>query len=113
MPVYEYECRACGGFTALRPMAEFQDPQPCPECGAVAPRVIHTAPAFAGMPAAARRARATNERSADSPRLSSQGGHVHGPGCGCGAGQKTPNRTLYHANGAKSFPTNRPWVINH
>lgn len=113
MPVYDYECPACGDFTALRPMAECQDPHPCPECGGTARRVIRTAPAFAGMPAARRAAHATNERSADTPRQSGQGGHVHGPGCGCGSGHGKPGRTLHHANGAKSFPGNRPWVINH
>ena len=110
MPVYEYECPTCGDFTALRPMSEAREPQPCPDCSALAPRVLRTAPAYAGMPAAARKAHSVNERSADSPRLSSEGGHKHGPGCGCGS---KPGRTLHHANGAKSFPGNRPWMINH
>lgn len=112
MPVYEYECRICGGFTALRPMSEYREPQPCPDCAAPAPRVLRTAPAFGAMPAATRAAHATNERSADSPRLSSDSGHKHGPGCGCGSHGK-PSRTLHHPGGAKSFPGNRPWVINH
>lgn len=72
MPIYDYECEACGPFTAMRPMAQFRDPCTCPECGAAAPRTILNAPAVAGA---------------------NQGGHIafaatgpNGPptpGCGC------------------------------
>jgi len=44
MPVYEYLCDSCGPFTDMRPMAECELPQDCPDCGAVAPRVILPAP---------------------------------------------------------------------
>ncbi|MBS0640082.1 MAG: FmdB family zinc ribbon protein [Acetobacteraceae bacterium] len=40
MPTYEYECPDCGPFTDVRPMAEFEQPQPCPDCGAMAPRLL-------------------------------------------------------------------------
>ncbi|WP_409567228.1 FmdB family zinc ribbon protein [Methylobacterium sp. E-016] len=33
MPIYEYACEMCGPFTAMRPMAQFLDACPCPECG--------------------------------------------------------------------------------
>lgn len=49
MPTYEYACASCGPFTAVRPLAEFRDPQPCPQCAASAPRVTLTVPAFRGM----------------------------------------------------------------
>jgi putative FmdB family regulatory protein len=40
MPTYEYECADCGPFSELRPMAEFDRPQPCPDCAALAPRLL-------------------------------------------------------------------------
>ena len=40
MPLYEYLCDRCGGFAETRPLAEFADPQPCPGCGALAPRAL-------------------------------------------------------------------------
>ncbi len=47
MPNYEYECENCGPFMENRPMAEFDQPQPCPDCGDLAPRLL-TCPALAG-----------------------------------------------------------------
>jgi putative FmdB family regulatory protein len=108
MPTYEYACGDCGEFTALRPMAQRHEPQPCPECGAPAPRVLATAPAFAGLPAAARQAHALNERSAHEPKQSSR----HGAGCSCcsGAGKSSAVRS---PDGKKAFPGKRPWMISH
>ncbi|MBI1396371.1 MAG: zinc ribbon domain-containing protein [Betaproteobacteria bacterium] len=112
MPTYEYLCGHCErDFTAVRRMAEASLPQPCPECGAPAPRAMMTAPAYAGMPAATRQAHAVNERSRHEPRSSAQAGHRHGPGCGCGSG---PSRTTVTTpDGRKTFPTKRPWMISH
>ena len=39
MPTYEYECPDCGPFSDVRPMAEFDQPQPCPDCGAPIQRI--------------------------------------------------------------------------
>ena len=47
MPSYDYDCQRCGPFTASRPMAEFAQPQPCPDCGTAAPRAL-TVPAIGG-----------------------------------------------------------------
>jgi putative FmdB family regulatory protein len=47
MPTYEYECADCGPFTEVHPMAEFDRPQPCPDCTTLAPRLL-TAPALGG-----------------------------------------------------------------
>jgi putative FmdB family regulatory protein len=47
MPNYEYECETCGPFTENRPMAEFDQPQPCPDCNDLSPRLL-TCPALAG-----------------------------------------------------------------
>ena len=56
MPVYEYLCNDCGPFTDMRPMAECDDPQDCPQCETESPRVILTAPAFFCMPSDKRKA---------------------------------------------------------
>jgi putative FmdB family regulatory protein len=115
MPVYEYRCGACGPFTQMRPMAECELPSDCPECGARAPRVILTAPHCSTMSSQARLAHATNERSAHAPRtLSSMKASAksHGAGCSCCSG-KSSRMMRRGKNGAKSFPTSRPWMISH
>lgn len=48
MPTYDYECGNCGPFSENRPMAEFDRPQPCPDCGDDAPRLL-TVPSIGGM----------------------------------------------------------------
>lgn len=47
MPTYQYECEDCGPFNEVRPMAEYDRPQPCPDCGRDAPRLL-TAAAIGG-----------------------------------------------------------------
>jgi putative FmdB family regulatory protein len=47
MPTYDYECEDCGPFAEVRPMAEYDRPQPCPDCGQEAPRLL-TAPSLGG-----------------------------------------------------------------
>ena len=79
MPAYDYLCEACGPFTAVRPMAEFQAPHPCVECGELARRAMLTAPAFSGLDGGTRRANSTNERSANAPSR----GRRHPASCGC------------------------------
>ena len=116
MPVYEYECTACGGFSAVRRLAEYKEPQPCPDCGTPSPRALHTAPAYSGMPSTDRKAHAINERSAHEPRSSKDGaatGHRHGPGCGCGSGSIGRSKTVTASDGSKTFPAKRPWMISH
>jgi putative FmdB family regulatory protein len=105
MPVYEYECAACGPFTAFRSMADYAKPCPCEACGTEAPRAFLTAPAFASMDATKRKSIAVNERAAHAPRRS-QG---HGPGCGCCA----PKPASRAPAAAKTFPGARPWMISH
>jgi putative FmdB family regulatory protein len=107
MPVYDYLCARCGPFTSARPMAEFEQPQPCEECGVHAPRAMLTAPAFSGLDAGQRRARDVNERSAHAPQRATR----HPASCGCCSGGR---KTLgAEAVAAKSFPTQRPWMIGH
>jgi putative FmdB family regulatory protein len=40
MPTYDYECETCGPFSENHPMAEFDKPQPCPDCGEMAQRLL-------------------------------------------------------------------------
>ncbi|WP_072394179.1 zinc ribbon domain-containing protein [Hyphomicrobium sp. CS1GBMeth3] len=108
MPMYDYDCPACGPFTAMRVMAEFELPQDCPTCGGEAPRVLLTAPAFAGMDRGRRMAAETNERSSHEPKRSSG----HGAGCGCCSG-KAAKKNAQEPAAAKSFPAARPWMISH
>lgn len=103
MPLYDYECAACGPFSEIRPMAESGLPFACPGCGATAPRVLLGAPGLATMSGSARTAMATNERSAHAPKRAS--GHSHGAGCGCSSHGK--------AAATKSTPGRRPWMLSH
>lgn len=100
MPTYAYDCAECGGFDALRPLAEYDLPAACPGCGQACARAL-TLPHVAGMDGAQRVAAATNERSAHAPRST----RMHGGGCAC----CTPKRP----GAAKGFPAARPWMISH
>jgi putative FmdB family regulatory protein len=115
MPVYEYLCSACGPFTEIRPMAEYQKPQSCPECQRKAPRVLLTAPRFSTLSNELRVAHATNERSAAAPSTLSSLKSQHGSGCSCCSplSNKKSRKTARGKNGAKSFPGARPWMISH
>jgi putative FmdB family regulatory protein len=112
MPLYEYLCEDCGPFTAIRPMAEYADPQPCPGCDAQAPRVLLTAPHLATMASSTRLAHAANERSSHVPQVLSQSAAAHRAGCACCTGASS-RRMTRSRNGAKSFPASRPWMISH
>jgi putative FmdB family regulatory protein len=111
MPLYEYECKAHGPFAAMRPMSESHLGEECPRCHRKAARVILSAPAFAGMPADARLAHATNERSAHAPKSSRD--FRHAKGCGCCHGKSKPSIGADGTKAAKSFPSKRPWMISH
>ena len=106
MPTYDYLCTECGSFSALRPMADYAAPQDCPGCGQSSRRAMLTVPNIAAMPAGRRNAFATNERSANAPRLSSAGSHRAGCSCCSPAKAEAPQA-------AKSFPAQRPWMISH
>ena len=108
MPVYDYLCSDCGPFTAMRPMLEFDQPQPCDECGEAAPRALLTAPAMFGSDLGRRRAAEVNERSAHEPKRAKR----HPASCGCCSGGGG-NKLRAEAMAAKSFPAKRPWMIGH
>ncbi len=112
MPVYEYLCETCGPFTDMRPMAEYEEPQDCPVCESLSPRVLLTAPRFSCMPASQLKAHATNERSAHAPQTLDQYKASHRANCSCCSGKK-PRLMTKTKSGAKGFPTARPWMISH
>ncbi|MCF3639244.1 zinc ribbon domain-containing protein [Rhizobium sp. TRM95111] len=110
MPYYDYLCDACGPFTELRPMARSAERCDCPACGTPAPRAFFTTPFLASMDKGARVAHATNEKAAHEPKTLKNLGH--GSGCGCCNGKAKP-KAVYRADGAKTFPAARPWMISH
>jgi putative FmdB family regulatory protein len=116
MPVYDYLCGRCGAFTAMRPMAECDRPNACPNCGRAAERAFLTAPYFSAMTAERRQAHATNERSAHAPLTLSRMKAAHGAGCSCCAGKPMRNGKGVgngSRSGVKGFPGARPWMISH
>ncbi len=113
MPTYDYACPRCGGFDALRGVGERNEPATCPGCGAASPRVFATAPHLALMDGGVRAAMATNERARHEPRRSGDYARLrHPPGCGC-CTTGSRKATVTAANGAKTFPGKRPWMISH
>lgn len=105
MPLYTYECSACGPFQSARSIAEFEADAECPGCGVGAPRAL-ALPMMAAMPANTRQAYARNEKSAWSPEVVRRepGGHVHSAHCG-------------HAHGASGKKVHqhggKPWMVGH
>lgn len=82
MPIYEYDCERCGRFTALRKLAQYEQPAPCPACGAEVPRAL-THPAWLGASARQRR----YDAAAPSSRQAVAAPRTHGSSCSCcGAG---------------------------
>jgi len=122
MPVYDYACPRCGPFEALRGMAHYDQPAPCPQCNTDSPRALISAPGLALMPTQRRRAIGLNEQSAHAPIHSRNYDHdahrhhthTHHPkGCGCCSGSTHAALTQVAANGNKSFPSKRPWMLSH
>ena len=73
MPTYDYECENCGPFREQRPMAEYDLPQPCPDCAEPAPRLL-TLAMFGG---------GATEDAGPSPARAPAGG------CACCAGPRS------------------------
>ena len=113
MPTYDYACAGCGGFDAIRSLAERDGPADCPDCGASAARVFVAAPRLQLMEAGTRTAMATNERARHEPKSSRDYARLkHPAGCGC-CNTARRGATLTGANGNKAFPSKRPWMISH
>jgi hypothetical protein len=64
-----------------------------------------------------RNAMDTNERARHEPRSSKDQGSYsrlkHPAGCGCCSTSGKRSATVTAANGAKGFPSKRPWMISH
>ncbi|MEH6567241.1 MAG: zinc ribbon domain-containing protein [Halopseudomonas sp.] len=107
MPLYDFECEACGPFEALLPSSERNLPRNCPACSQPMQRRI-SAPRLQTMNSQQRQAHETNERSAHAPKVS------HGHSC-CNSG------TCQHKPRAEGQPPalkqqsgpRRPWMISH
>jgi putative FmdB family regulatory protein len=77
MPTYSYRCPQCGPFAAVRRMAEFDLPAPCPICAGESPRTL-TVPAVLGA------RRGGNGASRDHDAASSDYERLaHPAGCDC------------------------------
>ena len=120
MPTYDYDCSNCGVFDALRAVAQRNEPCTCPACGLAAPRVFTSAPRLACTSPEQRRALETNERAQHAPRSSrdaeaigTYGRMRHPTGCGCCSSATRRTSTVTAPNGAKGFPSKRPWMISH
>jgi len=105
MPIYEYECRACGPFAEARPMAASSLPAACPRCAAPAPRVLSpTASIGAGRPGATRGGR---RRRGGGPE----------PSVVAVRERREPSRPRREADPLKvarpGHATDRPWMVGH
>jgi putative FmdB family regulatory protein len=113
MPTYDYECRDCGGFDALRSVSRRDEPAACPDCGTASPRVMSAAPRLALMAGSTRSAIETNERARHEPKSSKDYQRLkHPSGCGCCSSSKR-GATVTAASGVKGAPSRRPWMISH
>lgn len=110
MPIYDYMCAACGPFTALIPMADFEAALGCPECGQAAPRAFLTVPHFSRMDSARKKAFSTNEKAAHAPDTSAGTGR-HPPSCACC--KPNAKRTTDSPAAMKTITGSRPWMISH
>jgi putative FmdB family regulatory protein len=114
MPTYDYACPDCGGFDAFRHLGDRNQPAECPDCGALSQRVFVSAPRLACVSSDTRRAIEGNERSAHAPISSKDYSRLRHPaGCGCCSSATKRSPTVTAANGAKGFPSKRPWMISH
>ncbi len=115
MPIYDYDCETCGPFREMRPMSMAAEPCACPDCGTPAPRAFFTMPALATMDGDRRTAIATNERASHEPvsSKSERARRLHPSNCSCCKPGAKQRATVFRADGAKSFPSSRPWMISH
>lgn len=105
MPIYDYQCTACGPFSELRAMADSAAPCPCPRCAQPSLRVMLSAPRLALVASPTRKALDLNERSRHEPRQSRN----HGRGCGC-CSPATPSAASGKVKGKVG---GRSWMISH
>jgi len=103
MPLYEFNCNACGQFTDLRPLSECAASAACPSCGAAASRII-SVPRLAIMERTNRTAWERNERSVHEPRMAKA---VHGH-------DHSHDRKGKHRHEQRGrLRGGRPWMLGH
>lgn len=68
MAMYQYRCRTCGLWDSALPMGSAPAAQPCPRCGAEAPRA-YTAPNLACTSTPLAEALTRAEKSRDKPEV--------------------------------------------
>ena len=127
MPVYDYKCPQHGVFHDLASMDMAAKPAACPQCRQLSPRIIMIPPEVLAMAPNKRKAMARNEEAKHQPIISTadvraekaaRDQHAHKKGCGCSqhkpAGQSAlRQQVIYTADGSKTFPSQRPWMISH
>lgn len=125
MPVYDYLCPSCGPITALRRMSAHAEPLECPTCQAEAPRAFLQAPHFSGISTERFQAFERNEKARHQPSFSKgadradaarerKARKLHPSNCSCCSGISTAKSgTVFTADGGKTFPSKRPWMISH
>lgn len=104
MPMYDYQCVDCGGFTGWAPISRAAEPAPCPVCSSPGRRVI-SAPNLGRMNPDVKRAMNRNERAAHEPRMARRSS-----GTGVSA---DPKRKAAPAQQAKTKINARPWMLGH
>ncbi len=112
MPVYEYECKSCGVFTALRKMSESSHSAYCQDCGAESSRIM-SAPKLAVLAKSQRTAHERNEKSAHEPNTARRSS------CGCTGSHTCNTTTKVNPDTGKAAlqmqtkKTARPWMLSH
>lgn len=116
MPVYDYKCQEHGVFYALQTMAQYDQPQSCPQCAQLSARIILVAPQVLAMDPGQKKAIAKNESARHQPIISTADRRAHDQQhhqrCGC-SNPRAGSKLFYTAKGEKMFPSMRPWMISH
>jgi len=102
MPVYEYECAACGDFEVSCSMAAMKAEETCPDCGSAAPRVFSSVAIVRGG-AGARRAAAARDGTPRVVRREVGGSHAEAKP------KAAPPRPAHAGHGHAG----RPWMMGH
>ncbi|HDP90067.1 MAG TPA: zinc ribbon domain-containing protein [Thioalkalivibrio sp.] len=118
MPIYEYDCPACGPFTRLVHLADSAAPAECPDCGQWSRRLI-SAPSLSLMSSENRGKWERNERAQHEPRRARRSS------CGCagvhtcGSGARSSSAASEHGDTSKPVFQRqtkkhaRPWMLGH
>lgn len=90
MPLYEYQCEACGQFEQWRTMAEVSNPMLCPTCEAPAKRIYSPPGIMLNSSLRLKKSQSLEPKLVDKSRDR----------------EPAPRRYQSHDHG-------RPWMINH